>query len=55
LLTFDCFTIAVLNQEKLQAIYKHAILTLVPVAAASSGVRAIKRPILHLKRPADSS
>ena len=54
LLAFDRFMIVVLNQGKLQAIYKHAILALVPVAAASSGERAIKRPILHLKRNANS-
>ena len=54
LLAFDRFMIAVLSQGKLQAIYKHAILVLVPVAAASSGERAIKRPILHLKHPAHS-
>ncbi len=54
LLAFDRFMIAVLNQGELQAIYKHAILALVPAAAVSSGERAIKRPILHLKRKANS-
>ena len=54
LVAFDRFMIALLTREGLQAIYKHAILAIVPAAAVSPGDGATKRPTLHLKRRADS-
>jgi RNA chaperone Hfq len=50
LLAFDRFMIAVLHQGKLQAIYKHAILALAPIAIAPTDDEVITRPIPYLKR-----